>query len=76
VSRSLTIDELAARVPLPRGCVGGRRFVARLVAEELERGTVMLTDGGFALSAIANAEWGDDLRNIGSGLQIARREAA
>ena len=64
MSGSLTIDELAARVPLPRGCAAGHRFVARLIAEEVERGNVVLADGGFALSPTANAAWGDALRDI------------
>ena len=50
MSRALTIDELAARVPLPKGCAGGHRYIARLLAEEIERGNVIVADGGFALS--------------------------
>lgn len=76
MSRALTIDELAARVPLPKGCAGGHRYIARLLAEEIERGNVIVADGGFALSPTANADYGDDLRDIALGLQVDRQVAA
>lgn len=48
--RTLTAGEVAARIPLPRGCRGGTAFVERLFREDTERGLVERVDGGWRIT--------------------------
>lgn len=71
-----SLDAIAAAIPGTRGAAGGKRLARRLLAEEMERGHVVVAGGGYRLSGAAEQLYGAALRDMGAGLQVGREVAA